>query len=76
MGHYVMDIQYLEIKFNYLSQRNRRAGGRGRGTLHQPLPGSCCCCLPCKHCTVIILVVEEILAYGNRLRFTHSKEFH
>ena len=50
---------------------------RRRGLSSSRLPYTlCCCCLPCKHCTVIILVVEEILAYGNRLRFTHSKEFH
>ena len=36
----------------------------------------CCCCLPCKHCSNWTWVVEEILAYGNRLRSTHCREFH
>ena len=34
-----------------------------------------CCCLPCGHCSNWTLVVEEILAFVNRLRFKHRKEF-
>ena len=37
----------------------------------------CCCCrLPSNHCRNWAWVVEEILAYGNRLRSTHCREFH
>ena len=36
----------------------------------------CCCCLPCNHCRRSwTWVVEEILAFGNRLRSTHCREF-
>ena len=34
-----------------------------------------CCCLPCNHCINWTWVVEEILAFGTRLRSTHCKEF-
>ena len=33
-------------------------------------PVRCCCCLPCNHCRNWTWVVEEILAYGDRLRST------
>ena len=36
----------------------------------------CCCCLPCDHCSNWTWVVEEILAYSIKLRFTHCREFH
>ena len=36
----------------------------------------CCRCLPCDHCSNWTWVVEEILAYGDRLRSTHCREFH
>ena len=36
---------------------------------------SCCCCLPCNHCSNRTWVVEEILAFGTRLRSTHCREF-
>ena len=32
-------------------------------------------CLPCNHCSNWTWVVEEILPYGNRLRFTQCREF-
>ena len=35
----------------------------------------CCCCLPCNHCSNWTWVVEEILAFGTRLRSTHCREF-
>ena len=35
----------------------------------------CCCCLPCNHFSNWTWVVGEILAYGNRLRSTHCREF-
>ena len=35
----------------------------------------CCCCLPCNHCSNWTCVVEEILAFGNRLRSTNCREF-
>ena len=38
--------------------------------------GCCCCCLLCNHCSNRTWVVEEILAFGNRLRSTHCREFH
>ena len=45
----------------------------------EPYPGtemsSCCCCLPCNHCSNWTWVVEEILAFGARLRSTHCREF-
>ena len=44
----------------------RRPGGRVQGT--------CCCCLPCNHCSNFTWVVEEILAYGNRLRSTPCRD--
>ena len=34
-----------------------------------------CCCLPCNHCSYLTWVVEEILAFGNRPRSTHCREF-
>ena len=34
------------------------------------------CCLPCNHCSHWTWVVEEILAFANRLRSTHCREFH
>ena len=36
---------------------------------------TCCCCLPCNHCSNWTWVVEEILAFGTRLRSTHCREF-
>ena len=36
----------------------------------------CCCCLPCNHCSNWTWLVEEVLAFGNRLRYTHCREFH
>ena len=33
-----------------------------------------CCCLPCNHCSNWTWV-EEILAFGTRLRSTHCREF-
>ena len=36
----------------------------------------CCCCLPCNHCSNWTWVVEEMFAYGYRLRSTHCREFH
>ena len=35
---------------------------------------SCCCCLPCNNCSNYTWVVEEILAFSNRLRSTHCRE--
>ena len=35
-----------------------------------------CCCLPFNHCSNSTLVVEEILANGDRPRSTHCREFH
>ena len=35
-----------------------------------------CLCLPCNRSINLALVVEEMLAYGNRLRSTYSSEFH
>ena len=35
-----------------------------------------CCSLLCDYCNNWTWVVEEILAYGNRLRFRHCREFH
>ena len=43
-------------------------------SLQTPLLGKPCC-LPCNHCSNWIWVVKEILAYGNRLRSTHCREF-
>ena len=37
--------------------------------------GWCCCCLPSNHCINSTWVVEEILAFGNRLRSTHRRDF-
>ena len=34
----------------------------------------CCYCLPCNHCSNWTWAVEQILAYGNRLRSTHCRE--
>ena len=34
-----------------------------------------CCSLPCNHCSNWTWVVEEILAYGNRLRSMHCRKF-
>ena len=36
---------------------------------------NCCRCLPCNHCSNWTWVVEEILAFGTRLRSTHCREF-
>ena len=36
----------------------------------------CCRCLPCNHCSNWTWVVEEILAFGTRLRSTHCSEFY
>ena len=33
-----------------------------------------CWCLPCNHCSNWTWVVEEILAFGTRLRSTHCRE--
>ena len=35
----------------------------------------CCCSLPCNNCSKWTWVVEEILAFGTRLRSTHCWEF-
>ena len=35
----------------------------------------CCCCLLCNHCSNWTWVVEEIFAFGTRLRSTHFREF-
>ena len=57
-----------------------RDGGRGMQTVclrrgAEYAKGSCCCCLPCNHCSNWTWVVEEILAFGTRLRSTQCKEF-
>ena len=39
------------------------------------LPWLHVCCLPCNHCSNWTWVVEEILAFGNRLRSTYCREF-
>ena len=44
--------------------------GQGLTYIH-----TCCCCLPCNHCSNWTWVVEEILAFGTRLRSTHCREF-
>ena len=50
---------------------------RGRVVLRTPIARNliCCCCLPCNHCSNWTWVVEEILAFGTRLRSTHCREF-
>ena len=41
-----------------------------------PVGGNlCCCCLLCDHCSNWTWVAEEILAFGNRLRSTHCRQF-
>ena len=37
-----------------------------------PLKGGCCC-LPCNHCSNWTWVIEEIWAFGTRLRSTHCR---
>ena len=60
-----------------LSNSNRRRR-RTRNTTWKPslqIPGKCCCCLPCTHCSNWTWVADQILAYGYRLHSTHYREF-
>ena len=52
-----------------------RLTGRTAGEAMVPGKGelSCCCCLPCNHCSNWTWVVEETLANVNRLRSTHCR---
>ena len=47
----------------------------GKFFLVTPSIQMCCCCSPCNLCSNWTRVVEEILAFGTRLRSTHCREF-
>ena len=51
------------------------SGSGGLWKMRIRLEDICCCGLPCNHCSNWTWVVEEILAFGTRLRSTHCREF-
>ena len=70
------DFRLLSIEPNAVNISNYRFHcKRAHIFLRYHLPciyTCCCCCLPCNHWT---WVVEEFQPFGDRLRFTHCREF-